>query len=354
MIKNTQKLAEVPKKSTEVLTKPSKVYTTLASIDKFFTKTIPDNSEVKKAGLDMVSWGSDNHYPDYLKGLSEDVGLLRSIISGCTDIALGNSLEGIDIVLAKRLTLDWFTYGGMAIQVICDKLGRIGSVNYINFRKLRSNEDNTRFFYSDDWSKSCGRVKYLEYPSYVPGNSGIVYVKANYDSTYPVPCYGAKTTLQCCELEKEITNYHVASIQNGFSGGLLFNFQNGIPDDQQKAEIERNIMEKFCGSGNAGRVLINFSDDPDHSLSLDQVSSEDYGEKYLNLQSKVQQEIFTAFRATPNLLGIKSDSTGFNTEEYDSCFKLFSRMIIKPYQNILKSTFSSLGYQIDITPYSLD
>lgn len=335
-----------------VKTRATREYVTLGAIDKYLTSTVPSAEESTRPGQDLVTWGEDNLFPEYLNGLYQDVGLLKSIIVGCSDIALGNEVRGLDYSLAKKLALSWFTYGGFAIQVICDRLGNVASLSYVDLRKLRTNSDCSEFYYSDNWGKYT--TKYLKYPKYSKGSSGIVYVKSSFEGTYPSPLYGAKTTLQCCELQKEITNYHVASIQNGFSGGVVFQFSNGIPTDEQKAEIEKNILEKFSGSGNAGRILINFSDDLDHGLTLDQLDTVDYGEKYSNLQDHTREEIFTAFRATPNLFGIPTETTGFNDQEYQGAFKLFNRFTIRPFQVALKSTLASLGYSLEITPYSLD
>lgn len=336
----------------EKVTKPTREYVTLGAIDKYLTRTIPSAEECSRPGQNLVTWGDDNLFPEYLDSLYHDVGLLKAIAGGCSDIALGNGITGIDCSLAKRLAQDWFKYGGFAIQVISDRLGNISSLNYIDLKKLRTNLDCTEFYYSETWGKYT--TKYLKYPKYTGQGSGIVYVKSTYEGVYPSPLYGAKTTLECCELQKEITNYHVASLQNGFSGGVIFQFSNGIPTDEQKSEIEKNILEKFTGSGNSARVLINFSDDQEHGLTLDQLDTVDYGEKYQNLLEHTREEIFTAFRATPNLFGIPTETTGFNEQEYQGAFKLFNRFTIKPFQTALKSTLAGLGYTLEITPYSLD
>lgn len=335
-----------------VKTKATREYVTLGAIDKYLTKTVPSAEECTRPGQDLVTWGDDNLFPEYLNSLYQDVGLLKTLIGGCADIALGNEVKGIDFSLAKKLALSWYTYGGFAIQVISDRLGNVASLNYIDLRKLRTNLDCTEFYYSENWGKYT--TKYLKYPKYIKGSSGIVYVKSSFDGVYPNPLFGAKTTLQCCELQKDITNYHVASLQNGFSGGVIFQFSNGIPTDEQKSEIEKNILEKFTGSGNAARVLINFSDDLEHGLTLDQLDTVDYGEKYANLQDHSKEEIFSAFRATPNLFGIPNETTGFNEQEYQGAFKLFNRFTVRPFQVAFKSTLASLGYPIEITPYSLD
>ena len=105
-----------------VKTRATREYVTLGAIDKYLTSTVPSAEESTRSGQDLVTWGEDNLFPEYLNGLYQDVGLLKSIIVGCSDIALGNEVRGLDYSLAKKLALSWFTYGGFAIQVICDRL----------------------------------------------------------------------------------------------------------------------------------------------------------------------------------------------------------------------------------------
>lgn len=334
-----------------------------AAIDPF---GIVEYKEPKETYLDkensVVGWGVKNDYPDYLLSLYNDVGTLRTIINGCVDYTAGNDLlvegpnsEGVDEMI-KKLILDYWIYGGFCFQIIRNKIKEPSNFVYLDFRNVRSNKDGNLYYYSEDWSKSWGRCKYLTYPKYDETNenqrTGLVYVKNCYNRVYPTPVYGAKTTIQACEIEKEITAYHYSSIRNGFTGGYLFDFHNGIPTDEQKKEIEKDIIEKYSGSGNAGRPLLNFSDDKEHGLKLTKLETEDYGEKYDTLTKKTQQELFTSFRATPNLFGISSDNNGFNSEEYESTFKLFNRTMIRPVQTLLVKTFSRVGIDITIKPFS--
>lgn len=318
-----------------------------------------------KGSKGVVTWGDKNDYPDYLLSLYNEVGTLRSIINGCVDYTIGNGIrvEGSDLIkdsipdLVKMLIHDYWIYGGFAYQVIRNKLKEPTKYVYLDFRNIRVSEDGLNYYYSKDWSKTWGRCKYLVYPKYDPEDlnqpTGIVYVKNVFNQHYPTPVYGAKTTIQACEIEKEITAYHYNSIQNGFVGGYSFDFHNGIPSDEEKKEIEKNILEKYTGTGNAARILINFADDKDHGLELTRLETEDFGEKYSSLTKKSQQEIFSSFRANPNLFGLPTENLGFNNEEYESTFKLFNRTMIKPVQNLIIDNFAKEDIQISFEPFTL-
>lgn len=304
----------------------------------------------------VISWGTKNDYPDYLLSLYNDVGTLRTVINGCIDYTRGNEIQGPYPELLERLFRDYWIYGGCCMQAIRNRIGETKFV-YLDFRKVRSNKSGDTFYYSDDWSKSWGRCKYLTYPKFdINSNqpTGLIYVKNVYNQTYPTPVYGAKTTIQACEIEKEITNYHYSSILNGFTGGYLFDFHNGIPEKEEKEEIEKDIIEKYSGSGNAQRILLNFAEDENHGLTLSKLETDDFGEKYQSLIKKSQQEIFSAFRANPNLFGLPTENLGFNNEEYEATFRLFNRTMIKPVQKKFINLFRELGVEVSIVPFSLD
>lgn len=336
-----------------------------AAIDPF---GIVDFKDPKETFLDkensVVGWGSKNDYPDYLLSLYNDVGILRTIINGCIDYTAGNRVEatgpGANQIpnLFNMLNRDYWIYGGFCFQAIRNKLGEPSKYVYLDFRNVRANKSGDLFYYSEDWSKSWGRCKYLTYPKFDLSNetqpTGLIYIKNTFNQTYPTPVYGAKTTIQACEIEKEITSYHYNAIQNGFTGGYLFDFHSGIPEDKEKKEMEKNIIEKYTGPGNAARFLINFDDDKEHGLELTKLETDDFGEKYNSLAKKSLQELFSAFRANPNLFGLPTENLGFNNEEYETTFKLFNRTMIRPAQRLFVDTFATLGIDLKITPFSLE
>lgn len=339
-----------------------------AAIDPY-TILLEVSPKEKVLGRDseIMSWGDKNSYPDYLLSLYNEVGTLRSIINGCIDYTLGDGVEFSEDVtnskgdtyadIVRKLVKDYWIYGGFAYQVIRNKLGESRELIYLDFRKVRSNEKGTKFYYSQDWTKTVGRCVYKEYPKFDPNDktqpTGIVYVKNIDNQVYPTPVYGAKTTIQACEIEKSISTYHQTNLQNGFLGSYLFQFFNGIPEDAQKKEMERKILEKFAGTS-ALRFMLNFAEDKDRGLDITKLETEDFGEKYQTLAKKAQQELFTAFRAHPNLFGLPTENLGFNSEEYDSTFKLFNRTMIRPVQRLIVNTFDKQGIKVTIKPFTID
>lgn len=318
----------------------------------------------------FIGWGDNNSYAEYLNSLYEGVATLHSIIEGSAEFVVGNAISIDDSVYAEKvndkgetiedlvlnIARDYFKYGGFAIQVVRNKLGAVGSLYYIPLERLRSDEKNEWFYYSKDWSRSYGRVKTLKYPKFDATKqdpTSIYFYSNNKSNTYPTPKWSAAVV--ACEIERNVNEYHLNGILNGFAANYLISLNNGIPNDEQKLEIEEDINEKFSGAGNGGRIVIAFNDDKDHSAELHKLETEDVGEKYKSLIDRTRSEIFCAFRATPNLFGIPTATTGFNEQEYSSAFKLYNRTTIRPAQQIIARAINAItGKEINITPFSID
>ena len=345
----------------------------LSALNPYLQDNKVENVEKEISGVDFIAWGTDNQYPGYLFSLYEDCATLQSIINGTTDFVCGNDItcnlpmfektvnkngETINDII-QRISTDYLIFGGFALQVIRNAVGNITELYWIDFTKIRSDRKNEVFFYSEDWCKSYGRVKYIKYPKFNLDDSNptsIFYYKGNKTrGTYPTPLYNAAIT--ACELEKKINQFHLSEINNNFLTSKIINFNSGIPDDDLKNEIERNLNEKFSGSENAGRILISFNNNKDSETTVADIPQDEFGERYDSLAKRSTSQIFTAFRATPNLFGLPTETTGFNQQEFAEAFKLYNRTAVKPIQKVIVDTFDKIfgvDGSITIEPFNLE
>lgn len=344
-----------------------------AALNPYLQDNKVENVEKEISGKDFIAWGTDNRYPNYLFSLYEDCATLQSIINGTSDFICGNSItcnlpifektvnKNGDTIndIIQRISTDYLIFGGFALQVIRNSIGNITELYWVDFTKIRSDKKNEVFFYSNEWDKSYGRVKYIIYPKFNLDDSNpssIFYYKGNKTrSTYPTPLYNAAIT--SCELEKKINEFHLNEISNNFLTSKIINFNSGIPDDDLKNEIERNINEKFSGSENAGRILISFNNNKDSETTVTDLPQDDFGERYDSLAKRSTSQIFTAFRATPNLFGLPTETTGFNQQEFAEAFKLYNRTAVKPIQKVIVDTFDKIfgvDGSITIEPFNLE
>lgn len=350
----------------------NKIQLAFASVDKDYSLTIP--TPVEGEGLkNYITWGVDNAYPQYLYSLYNDVTTLKTIITGTVDYVLGDEIKcskkGFEIEVNKKgdtirdlvglLVRDWLIYGGFAFQVIRNRMGEVAELYYIDFRNLRSSKKNDLFYYSEEYGKRYARTsKVVTYPKFVPEAktipTSIVYVSNDKSKTYPTPRYSG--ALKACEIERQIDEYHLSSLENGFVGSYIFNFLNGVPEDEQKAEIEKSINEKFAGASNAGRILINFANSIQNALKVEKLDTVDFGDKYGATANRSREQIFVAFQAVPALFGLMTESKGFAQEEFLQAFALYNRTVVSPIQIKIKEIFKKVFGEdvVEIAPFSIN
>ena len=70
-----------------------------------------------------------------------------------------------------------------------------------------------------------------------------------------------------------------------------------------------------------------------------------------------KSQIFTAFRAIPQLFGDMSAATGFNSQEFTESFKVFNRTVVRPVQQTICDSIDKIfgiGNSVNITPFSIE
>ena len=364
--------------------KPSRAGFSFAAIDPYVDNKMILPVERFVSGKDLVEWGNRNSYPDYLLDLYNNVPTLRSIINGNIDFITGDDVSILPLTdnlpngqinnrgdyireQIKDIAKDYEIYGGFALQIIRNLIGMVAEVYYIDMRYLRTNKEGNVFYYCEDWSKS-GKKDVIVYPAYMPNlnwdtlddeqrnrnASSILYVKNVHTQVYPAPLYAA--SIKACEIERLIDDFHINSLQNQFVSSAIINFNNGDPGDEMKKEIEDAINEKFAGAANGGRIMLSFNKNKESATDIVEFEVKDFGERYKALSEHSRQQIFTAFRANPNLFGIPTEGNGFANEQYAESFKLYNRTQIQPVQRLIADTYDKIyGTKgvLTIVPFSM-
>jgi hypothetical protein len=330
------------------------------------TYTSPKIKEVR--GQNWVSYGDDNNYYQYLIDRYNGSPTNNAAINGLSEMIYGKGLDATDsdrkpneyaqmVSLLKKdcvrkLVYDLKLMGSCAMQIIYSKdRTKIAQVEHFPIETLRAEKCNEEgdieaYYYFKDWTK----VKPTDEPKRIPcfGSSREsieIYVVKPYRAGFyyysPVDYQGG---LQYSELEEEISNYHLNNIMNGLAPSMLINFNNGVPNEEQRRLIENRIYEKFSGSSNAGKFILSFNDNADAQANIEPVQLSDAHNQYQFLSDESTRKILVSHRiVSPMLLGIK-DNTGLgnNADELKTASILMDNTVIRPFQNLLIDAFDQL------------
>jgi len=343
-----------------------------SAIDQVITQSIPVLTQDPYRGKDYVYYGQDNMYPEYLWNLVNEVSTLKTVIFSTADYVAGDdaycTIPGFSKVMNRKgdtlrniirwCAKDFLTYGGFGLNIIRNAKNEVAEVNYVDFRYLRSDKKNECFWYSEDFSRRYARTsKALVYPKYIPDGdapSSILYVKNDVGSTYPIPRYSG--AIKAAEIERHIDNLHLNSLENGFMGSYLINFLNGVPDATLKEEIEKQVVSKFAGSQNAGRIILNFANGKDNAADIQKLDITDFGERYKAAAERARTTIYQAFGAQGQLFGDMSASTGFNEIEFKTSWALYNSTVVRNIQRVIGDAFDLIFKTVDsinIDPFTM-
>ena len=334
-----------------------------AAIDPYIQDNIIENVQKEIKGKEMIEYGDRNIYPNYLYDLYENVSVLKSIIngiSGCfSNIEIkkpeyqkqinenGDTVE--DVV--KQAIIDYCIYGGFALNIVRNRIGGIAGVYNLDFKNVRSNKKNTKFYYSEDWAKkSLGRIQNVVYPAFNPEDkhqaSSIVYVKNEKYMTYPSPVWGG--SVKSAECLKHISEFHLNSLYNGLSSDYIVNFCNGQPTDEVKEEIEDSFNEKYSGYQNGGRVMLSFNPDFQHRTVVEKIDQSGFIDRYNALMKSSQEDIYAAFGINPAILGLPVATNTFSDQDIKEGFKIAKELLFTPILKTVKRAFEKIYGEIDV------
>ena len=318
----------------------------------------------EKKGLGYIEFGDKNDYPNYLLSLYNKSAKHNAIVRGKVNYIIGNGWQsdGVDAQaelfikspnqyesladLTRKVSIDVELFGGAYLEVIWSKVGgMLTEVCHIDYTKLRSNKDNTQFWYKNDWSDRKEEPKVI--PAYNTQNrvgKQILYIKEYRPGldTYALPSYMG--SLNYIESDIEVSKHVLGNAQTGFSASKLITLPNGEPSPDEKRNIERRFTERFSGS-DGKKFILSFVQDAAkkpvvEDLGASDLTKEDFG----RVDEMIQQNIFAGHQiTTPSLFGISTPgSLGTRTEMRDG-YEIFKNTYANDKQQFLESVFNQLA-----------
>ena len=331
-------------------------------------------------GKDYVLYGSGkewrNRYPDYLVDLYNKSSKHNAIVNGKSNYISGRGwivdgtvthLEdkvklasfiksvGNDSLheLTKKISKDEVIFGGFALEVIVNKDGKGLTINHFDFGNIRVGIEEDTYFYTSDWSsrKPEANEDYTTLSLYPfndtaeKGKSYLVYYKSYRPNLkeYPLPSYLGGVPY--IEADFEVANYVLNNTKNGYSGGTIWNFHNGQPTDEGMAAIKQGIKDKHHGSNNAGEPVLVFDDGKDRGVEIISTNPNGQDDKFLNLNTQIQGEIFTSHGFSPKLAGVIVDGGGLanNADELRVETEFLHNAYVEPQQRIYEELFNTFA-----------
>ena len=317
--------------------------------------TSPQIQENKKSNY--IEYGSDNNYFQYLIDRYLYSATNGAIITGVTNMIYGKGLDALDSNRkpneyaqfkslikdsdVKKVALERKLLGMAAMQIVMEKK-QVKQVLHFPMQTLRAEKCNDKgqieaWYYFPDWTKKKPSEEAKRIPAFGFGNGNEVeiYVIKPYVSGFdyysPIDYSGS---LPYALLEENIADYQINDCQNGFSGTKVINFNNGIPSEEMRDKMKRDVLGKLTGA-RGEKVIVAFNSNAESKTTVEDLPLNDAPAHYEYLSKECFEKLIVGHRVTsPMLLGIRTGDGGLgnNADEIKTATLLFDNIVIKPYQ----------------------
>ena len=312
----------------------------------------------EKKGEGYMQYGQNNDYPQYLLDLFNKSAKHNAIIKGKVNYIVGNGWAGEEAIvkqvnrdetlndLTKKVALDLELFGGAYIQVIWSVMGgQVAELWHCDYTKIRTNKDNTQFWYKEDWKDRKDKPEI--YNAFNPNNPQgvqILYVKEYRPgmNVYSLPGYfGA---LNYIESDVEVSKHVLGNAQTGFSASKLITLPNGEPSPDEKRAVSRQFDNMYTGA-DGKKYLLAFVNDVTRKPIVDDLGASDLTkEDFSRVDELIQTNIFSGHQITsPDLFGIAMPGQLGNRQQMRDSYEIFNNTYVRYKQMQIEGVFNMLG-----------
>lgn len=326
---------------------------------------------------DWIPYGDENLYPNYLIELMNTSSKHNSLIKKKVNMTVGGGFkenpalaeffenkhgkeDANDIVFKQGYDLN--TYGGYSMIVTWSKdrktISRLTFADHSKVRIAKVVEDDSEmaklqadgvdFYYiSSDWEnyrKDAHKPKLMQGFSekYKENATQLIHVneyRAGVDY-YTYPDY--ISSVDWIELDKEIANFHLSSVHNGFTPSMIISFRGGIPTEEEQKKLKKKLQKQYGGSDNASQVFVTFSEGVDTSPEFVPVNLNASDERFIQLEEQIQQNIIIAHGASPIIAGVAVSGKLGSSDEVKESEQMFQNNVIDAKQKLLERTYNKI------------
>jgi len=320
----------------------------------------------EKKGEGYMQYGQNNDYPQYLLDLFNKSAKHNAIIRGKVNYIVGNGWAGEQAIvqkvnreetlndLTKKVALDLELFGGAYIQVIWSVMGgQVAELWHCDYTKIRTNKDNTQFWYKEDWKATRNQEKAEVYNAFNPANPQgvqILYVKEYRPgmNVYSLPGYfGA---LNYIESDVEVSKHVLGNAQTGFSASKLITLPNGEPSPDEKRAVSRQFDNMYTGA-DGKKYLLAFVNDATRKPIVDDLGASDLTkEDFSRVDELIQTNIFSGHQITsPDLFGIATPGQLGSRQQMRDSYEIFRNTYVHYKQMQIEGVFNMLGQYAGVT-----
>ena len=325
----------------------------------------------EQKGFDWVLFGPNNQFPIDILEYRNSSAIHDSIIESKTSLIAGRGfIFGDTRELSNQFIIDnwklipfwrkldkvfWQvardqeTFGYSCFEVIysMDRT-RVADVNWIDASRIASGKRDEfgqvkEYYYSDNWSNT------RQYPprkidAWNPNGESVrqlMFIKYedNNMDYYALPNY--YSALRWIKADALMGEYNLAAINNGFSPSIVFKFYKKPTPDERRMNAEA-IRAQHGGAKNAGKAIILYSDGKELAPDIDTLDATNIDQRLIQVADQIVQQIVTAHRAHPQLLGIQTPGKlGFSSELLQS-WEIFDKMVIQPERKLILDHFREI------------
>ena len=325
----------------------------------------------EQKGFDWVLFGPNNSFPIDVLEYRNSSAIHDSIIEGKTSLIAGNGfLFDTTKELSDKFIVDnwklipfwrkldkafWMvardqeTFGYSCFEVIysMDRT-RIVDINWIDASRIASGKKDEYdqincYYYSENWTNT------RMYPprkidKYDPNGESLrqlMFIK--YDDNnmdyYALPNY--YSALRWIKADALMGEYNLAAINNGFSPSIIFKFFKKPSPEERRMNSEA-IKQQHGGAKNAGKAIIFYADGKELAPEVQTLDATNIDARLLQVSEQITQQIITAHRCHPQLLGIQvPGKLGYSTELLQS-WEIFNNMVIRPERKLILDAFKEV------------
>lgn len=260
-----------------------------------------------------------------------------------------------------QVTKDQQIFGYSCFEIIysMDRT-RIADINWLDASRIAQGKKDEfgeikTYYYSENWSNTR-QYPPREIESFNPNGESIRQLMfISYDDNnmdyYALPNY--YSALRWIKADMLMAEYNLAAINNGFSPSIVFKFYKKPTPEERRMNAE-SIKAQHGGAKNAGKAIILYSDGKDLAPDVDTLDATNIDARLIQVSEQIIQNIITAHRAHPQLLGIQTPGKlGYSSELLQS-WEIFDKMVIRSERKLILDAFKEVLIYNGIAKFDIE